>query len=154
MNNKRMCRKQEINVSRNTNHLYLKKWPSIGLYSVISSEMRDLSARFKSTYGVNSHPTMGISDGKCTRSTVSILPSYSSSSSSPSTPSSSRNLKQSKLRNQTPALGGLVADPPSPNRGANRQPYVVVKTLNKRRKLEIQFPTNRQRKYQRDTAMD
>ena len=62
-------------MQKKADHLYLKKWPSMGLNSVISSEMWDLSVRFKSTYGVNSHPTMGISDGKCTRSTVTILPS-------------------------------------------------------------------------------
>lgn len=56
-----------------TDHLYLKKWPSMGLDSVTSSEIRGLSRRFKSTYGVKSHPTIGISDGRCTRSTLSIL---------------------------------------------------------------------------------
>lgn len=32
------------------------------------------SGRRTSTYGVISHPTIGISDGRCTRSTASILP--------------------------------------------------------------------------------
>uniref|UniRef100_A0A2P2M8Y3 Carbon catabolite repressor protein 4 homolog 1 n=1 Tax=Rhizophora mucronata TaxID=61149 RepID=A0A2P2M8Y3_RHIMU len=35
--------------------------------------MTDLSGRRNRTYGVNSQPTMGISDGRCTRSTLSML---------------------------------------------------------------------------------
>lgn len=54
-------------------HLYRKKWPSNGAVSGTSSVVTVLSGRRRSTYGVSSQPTMGISEGRCTRSTLSML---------------------------------------------------------------------------------
>jgi hypothetical protein len=53
--------------------LYLKKWPSRGADSGTSSVVAFVSGRRKRTYGVNSQPTIGISDGRCTRITLSML---------------------------------------------------------------------------------
>lgn len=59
---------------RRAYHLYLKKNPSTGADSGRSSVVREPSRRRTSTYGVSSQPTIGISDGRCTRSTLSMLP--------------------------------------------------------------------------------
>lgn len=64
---------QRLTQFTGTYHLYLKKWPSIGADSGTSSVVTALSGRRKSTYGVSSQPTIGISDGRCTRSTLSML---------------------------------------------------------------------------------
>lgn len=107
---------QHLNTIKTTHHLYLtKQHPSMRVDSGTSSGKTDPSGRRSSTYGVSSHPTIGMSDGRCTRSTLSMLPG-------PAFPHHTQTLTLTVTPPKQPPNAQPVADPPSPAL-KTRQPW-------------------------------
>lgn len=100
---------------RRTYHLYLKKNPSMGANSGTSSVVRDVSGRCNNTYGVSSQPTMGMSDGRCTRSTLSMLLSPAIRHQSPHALDLTLTLTKIQRYDWIQNKCGNQADPPSPD---------------------------------------